>query len=147
MEDVLAEPGAGMLVGLAGDLYTGDLPAPLLRGNEQIAPVGANPTEPVGLYMPRLALEETWTALRAGQLLPYLSIIVPMGLLSAISSLQNLESAAAAGDRYAPEPSLVVNGIGTIGAALFGSPFPTSIYIGHPAMKAIGARAGYSTLK
>ena len=111
-----------------------------------IAPVGANPTEWVGLYMPSPALGETWNALRAGQLLPYLSIIVPMGLLSAISSLQNLESAAAAGDRYAPEPSLVVNGIGTIGAALFGSPFPTSIYIGHPAMKVIGARAGYSTL-
>src|SRR5262249_34294708 len=31
-------------------------------------------------------------------------------------------------------------------AALFGSAFPTTIYIGHPGWKALGARAGYSTL-
>src|SRR5207237_7340848 len=34
----------------------------------------------------------------------------------------------------------------TIAAALFGSCFPTTIYIGHPGWKALGARAGYSTL-
>ncbi|MGQ0723495.1 MAG: NCS2 family permease, partial [Candidatus Eiseniibacteriota bacterium] len=28
----------------------------------------------------------------------------------------------------------------------FGSPYPTTIYIGHPGWKALGARAGYSTL-
>jgi AGZA family xanthine/uracil permease-like MFS transporter len=32
-----------------------------------------------------------------------------------------------------------------IGAA-FGSPFPTTIYIGHPGWKALGARTGYSVL-
>src|SRR5205085_1732226 len=31
-------------------------------------------------------------------------------------------------------------------AALFGSCFPTTIYIGHPGWKALGARAGYSVL-
>jgi AGZA family xanthine/uracil permease-like MFS transporter len=40
----------------------------------------------------------------------------------------------------------MVNGLGTIAAACFGSPFPTSIYIGHPAWKKLGARAGYSVL-
>ncbi len=69
-----------------------------------------------------------------------------MGLLSAIASLQNLESAAAAGDTFQPKPSLIANGLGTVGAALFGSPFPTSIYIGQPALKRMGARAGYSAL-
>ena len=39
-----------------------------------------------------------------------------------------------------------MNGIATIAAALFGSCFPTTIYIGHPGWKALGARAGYSTL-
>jgi AGZA family xanthine/uracil permease-like MFS transporter len=43
-------------------------------------------------------------------------------------------------------PSLAINGAGTILAALFGSCFPTTIYIGHPGWKALGARAGYSTL-
>jgi AGZA family xanthine/uracil permease-like MFS transporter len=42
--------------------------------------------------------------------------------------------------------SLAVNGLCTFAAACFGSPFPTSIYIGHPAWKRMGARAGYSTL-
>jgi AGZA family xanthine/uracil permease-like MFS transporter len=39
-----------------------------------------------------------------------------------------------------------VNGLGTIAAAAFGSCFPTTIYIGHPGWKALGARAGYSLL-
>jgi len=74
----------------------------------------------------------------------YLAVIFPMGLFNVIGSLQNLESAEAGGDRYETKPSLLVNGIGTIAAALLGSPFPTTIYIGHPAWKAMGARAGYS---
>ena len=63
-----------------------------------------------------------------------------------IGSLQNLESAEAAGDRYETRPCLAVNGLGTIVAALFGSCFPTTIYIGHPGWKGMGARAGYSVL-
>ncbi len=78
--------------------------------------------------------------------LGYLSVIVPMGLFNVIGSLQNIESAEAAGDSYSSFSSLAVNGIGTIAAAFFGSCFPTTIYIGHPGWKALGARAGYSTL-
>jgi AGZA family xanthine/uracil permease-like MFS transporter len=69
-----------------------------------------------------------------------------MGLFNVVGSLQNIESAEAAGDAYATRPSLLVNGLGTLAAALFGSPFPTTIYIGHPGWKALGARAGYSVL-
>jgi adenine/guanine/hypoxanthine permease len=36
--------------------------------------------------------------------------------------------------------------LGSVAAALFGSAFPTTIYIGHPGWKALGARAGYSVL-
>ena len=39
-----------------------------------------------------------------------------------------------------------MNGISTLAAASFGSCFPTTIYIGHPAWKAMGARHGYSIL-
>ncbi len=76
----------------------------------------------------------------------YLAVIFPMGLFNVVGSLQNLESAEAAGDRYDTKPSLLANGIGTIAAAFLGSAFPTAIYIGHPAWKAMGARAGYSIL-
>ena len=76
----------------------------------------------------------------------YMAVIVPMGLFNIIGSLQNLESAEAAGDRFATRPSLLANGIGTLAAACFGSAFPTTIYIGHPGWKAMGARAWYSVI-
>jgi AGZA family xanthine/uracil permease-like MFS transporter len=76
----------------------------------------------------------------------YLAVIFPMGLFNVVGSLQNLESAEAAGDRYETKPSLLANGIGSLAAAFLGSAFPTTIYIGHPAWKAMGARAGYSIL-
>ncbi|MGJ3241906.1 MAG: NCS2 family permease [Opitutales bacterium] len=78
-------------------------------------------------------------------LVEYLPIIIPIGFIHLILSLQNIESAAAAGDSYASKPALAFNGLGTLAAACFGSPFATSIYIGHPGWKALGARAGYST--
>jgi adenine/guanine/hypoxanthine permease len=80
------------------------------------------------------------------EIVAMLSVVIPMGLFNLIGSLQNIESAEAGGDVFATGPSLAVNGIGTIAAACFGSCFPTTIYIGHPGWKALGARAGYSTL-
>jgi AGZA family xanthine/uracil permease-like MFS transporter len=76
----------------------------------------------------------------------YLTVSVPMGVINVLGSLQNIESAEAGGDRFATAPSLAVNGAGSIAAALFGSCFPTTIYIGHPGWKALGARSGYSAL-
>ncbi len=84
--------------------------------------------------------------LPAEQWLRFVSVIVPMGLFNVIGSLQNIESAEAAGDSYDARSSLSANGIGTIVAALFGSCFPTTIYIGHPGWKGLGARTGYSAL-
>lgn len=73
-------------------------------------------------------------------------VMLPMGLFNVIGSLQNIESAEAAGDSYPATPSLAVNGAGSMLAALFGSCFPTTIYIGHPGWKRLGARSGYSIL-
>ena len=99
---------------------------------------------PVGIYFPQINLGELWQA--RGVLISYFSVILPMGLFNLIGSLQNLESAEAAGDRYPTAPCLAVNGLGTVVAALFGSCFPTTIYIGHPGWKQLGARIGYSWL-
>lgn len=74
------------------------------------------------------------------------SVILTMGLLNVVGTLQNVESAEAAGDSYPVAPTMVVNGAGSMIAALFGSCFPTTVYIGHPGWKAMGARSGYSTL-
>jgi adenine/guanine/hypoxanthine permease len=98
----------------------------------------------IGLRLPQLQLGQLWQA--RDQLLPWLGVIVPMGLFNVIGSLQNLESAEVAGDRYPVRSSMLINGIGTLAAASLGSCFPTTIYIGHPGCKAMGARIGYSWL-
>jgi AGZA family xanthine/uracil permease-like MFS transporter len=110
-----------------------------------LAPVGDSPTG-AGVHLPMPVFGELVEALSSGHVLAYLSVIVPMGLFNLVGSLQNIESAEAAGDRFPTAPSLAVNGLGSIAAGLFGSCFPTTIYIGHPGWKAMGARAGYSVL-
>jgi AGZA family xanthine/uracil permease-like MFS transporter len=103
---------------------------------------------PVALafHAPSSSVAELWDFLAHQDGLRYLSVILPMGLFNVIGSLQNLESAEAAGDRYETLPSLLANGLGGLAAAALGSPFPTTIYIGHPGWKAMGARWGYSLL-
>jgi AGZA family xanthine/uracil permease-like MFS transporter len=111
-----------------------------------LAPMGALTLADVGWRPPIPVVRDVFGGLTGGQFLPYLSVVLPMGLLNLLASLQCIESAAAAGDSYSPRSSLTVNGLGTFAAACFGSPFPTSLYIGHPAWKKMGARAGYSTV-
>ena len=100
----------------------------------------------VGWWLPRLAIADLWASLRSPDVLAYLSVIVPMGVVNVVGSLQNIESAEAAGDGYGTRSSLLVNGVGSLAAAAFGSCFPTTIYIGHPGWKRLGARIGYSML-
>ncbi len=104
------------------------------------------PHAPLALHLPLPAFGEAISLFRSELGWRYFSIVLPMGLFNLIGSLQNLESAEAAGDRYETRPALLANGFGTLVAAFFGSPFPTTIYIGHPGWKAMGARVGYSVL-
>ncbi len=106
---------------------------------------GGPPPPSLGWHLPVPSVTAMF-AIDWGQFWAYASVIVPMGLFNVIGSLQNIESAEAAGDRFATRPSLAMNGIGSSCGALFGSCFPTTIYIGHPGWKGLGARAGYSVL-
>lgn len=115
------------------------------------SPVSASALAPafqtVGFYPPVPVLGELYAGLTHPLTYQFLvPVILPMGLFNVLGSLQNLESADAAGDRYPTAPSLTVNGLGSVVAAACGSCFPTTIYIGHPGWKALGARAGYSVL-
>jgi AGZA family xanthine/uracil permease-like MFS transporter len=76
--------------------------------------------------------------------LPYLSIALPFALLTTIGGIDNTESAAAAGDEYRARDVLLTEAIATIVAGLFGGVVQNTPYIGHPAYKAMGARAGYT---
>lgn len=113
-------------------------------GPAALVPVGQLSSEQVGLRLPIPVIGDLLASLPL--IAPYLPVTIPMGLLGLVGSLQCLESAEAAGDKFAGRPALVMNGLGSIAAALFGSPYPTTLYYGHPGWKAIGARAGYSTL-
>lgn len=98
----------------------------------------------IQLQLPQLFVADLMETTFSTYLITYLPVIIPMGLFNLLGSLQNLESAEAAGDHYPVKSSLAMNGLGTIAAACFGSVFPTTIYIGHPGWKKMGAGAGYS---
>nr|VFJ43081.1 MAG: putative MFS transporter, AGZA family, xanthine/uracil permease [Candidatus Kentron sp. DK] len=81
-----------------------------------------------------------------GGVLPYLAVIIPMGVYNLLETLQNVESASVAGDNYDTKKVMRMDGAGTLIGALLGSCFPTTVYIGHPGWKAVGARQGYTLL-
>lgn len=109
-------------------------------------PAPAGPPVTLGLHLPKFYFADVVRLFGGPTGWKYLAVIVPMGLFNVVGSLQCLESAEAAGDRYPTRPSLLTNGLATVLAAFLGSAFPTTIYIGHPGWKAMGARIGYSLL-
>ncbi|NIQ96204.1 MAG: NCS2 family permease, partial [Desulfuromonadales bacterium] len=76
-------------------------------------------TDFLGFHLPLPVLGDLAEALP--YLLPFLPVALSMGFVSLTGSLMNLESAAAAGDRYPPRPALVINGLGSMATALLGS--------------------------
>ena len=76
----------------------------------------------------------------------YLGLILVVAVVGFAASLAGVESAAAAGDDYPMAETLVIDGVGTCLGAIFGSFYGTTVYIGHPIHKTLGARRGYSIL-
>ena len=120
--------------------------APALAWATGIAPAAADAAPGRRFYLPVPVLGDLLAGLAAGHLLAYLSVILPMGLFNVLGSLQNIESAEAAGDRYPTAPSLAVNGIGTLAAARSARASRPRSTSAIPGWKALGARAGYSVL-
>jgi AGZA family xanthine/uracil permease-like MFS transporter len=73
----------------------------------------------------------------------FLGIVIPIGISATASTLMCLVSAKNAGDPYPVRETMIADGIGTMICSLFGSPFGTVVYIGHPAHKRSGALTGY----
>ncbi|MDA3863062.1 MAG: NCS2 family permease [Deltaproteobacteria bacterium] len=119
--------------------------------NQGSTPVNSNQvvasTSHLGFYLPVPVIGDLIKGLTHPLAREFLiPVMLPMGIFNVLGSLQNLESAEAAGDKFPTASSLAVNGLGSIAASLFGSCFPTTIYIGHPGWKKLGARSGYSIL-
>ncbi|HEY1791409.1 MAG TPA: hypothetical protein VGG34_00710 [Opitutaceae bacterium] len=81
-----------------------------------------------------------------GATLPYLPLILPFGLLMVIGGINVTESARAAGDDYDTRNVLLTEALATLVAGLCGGVAQTTPYIGQPAYKKMGARAGYTLL-
>jgi adenine/guanine/hypoxanthine permease len=75
---------------------------------------------------------------------PYLAIAMPFALITIIGGIDNTESAAAAGDEYRTRDILMTEALATVVAGVCGGIVQNTPYIGHPAYKAMGARAGYT---
>lgn len=76
--------------------------------------------------------------------LPYLPIALPFAIVTVVGGIDCTESAAAAGDDYDTRTVIGVEAVATLIAGLSGGVIQTTPYIGHPAYKAMGGRAGYS---
>jgi adenine/guanine/hypoxanthine permease len=76
--------------------------------------------------------------------LPYLSVALPFALVTVVGGIDNTESAAAAGDVYRTRDVLMTEAAATVLAGFCGGVIQNTPYIGHPAYKAMGARAGYT---
>lgn len=101
-------------------------------------------THMFGFYPPSLSLLDVFSGF--GKIGPYLSIIVPLQIANFISTMQAVQSATMSGDRYPVKRSMILDGVTTVISSLTGSPFPTSVYYGHPGWKKVGAKSGYALL-
>lgn len=77
---------------------------------------------------------------------PYLSLLLPFGLLMVVGGINVAESARAAGDDYRTRDVLLAEAVSTLVAGLCGGVAQTTPYIGQPAYKHMGARIGYTLL-
>jgi adenine/guanine/hypoxanthine permease len=76
--------------------------------------------------------------------LPYLPLAFPFALATVVGGIDNTESAVAAGDEYRARDILLTEAVATMIAGTCGGVIQNTPYIGHPAYKAMGARAGYT---
>jgi AGZA family xanthine/uracil permease-like MFS transporter len=78
----------------------------------------------------------------------YLGVIlitaIPFGIYDLVEAMDNVESAAAAGDSFSTTQVLTADGVISLIGCLLGNPFINAVYIGHPGWKAMGGRIGYS---
>jgi AGZA family xanthine/uracil permease-like MFS transporter len=98
----------------------------------------------LGIYIPQLAVGELFNQTGLESVAPVIVAAIPLGIYNFLETIDNVESAAAAGDDYSTREALAADGITSLIGVAFGSPFPTAVFIGHPGWKEAGARVGYA---
>jgi AGZA family xanthine/uracil permease-like MFS transporter len=130
-------PGVLAAVGIGTAVYYLLAPSGLI-GGQYSAP---KPELHMAFPLPTLAFLQG-----LGPALHYLPISIPFGLITVIGGINNNESARVAGDEYRTRDILLTEAISTLVAGLCGGVAQTTPYIGHPAYKQMGCRAGYTLL-
>ena len=69
---------------------------------------------------------------------------IPFGIYDLVEAIDNVESAAVAGDNFPTTRVLTADGVVSLIGCMMGNPFINAVYIGHPGWKAMGGRIGYS---
>lgn len=111
--------------GIIGGTYTGPPPAELH----------------FGLPMPTLDFVKG-----LAPALKYLPIAIPFGILTVVGGINVTESARVAGDNYNTRSILLTEAVATLIAGVCGGVAQSTPYIGQPAYKHMGSRAGYTLL-
>ncbi|NMA27049.1 MAG: hypothetical protein GX934_04725 [Burkholderiales bacterium] len=95
----------------------------------------------MGLPIPNLGFVH---GLRDG--LMFLPIAIPFAILTVVGGINVTESARVAGDDYNTRDILLTEAIATLVAGICGGVAQSTPYIGQPAYKTMGSRAGYTLL-
>ena len=69
---------------------------------------------------------------------------IPFGIYDLVEAIDNVESAAVAGDSFPTTRVLTADGVVSLIGSMMGNPYINAVYIGHPGWKAMGGRIGYS---
>ncbi len=130
-------PGVLAAVAIGTALYYVLAPLGLVGGTYH-APVGELH---VGFPIPTLGFRYgLWEALK------YLPIAIPFAILTVVGGINVTESARCAGDDYNTRNILLTEAVATLIAGVCGGVAQSTPYIGQPAYKQMGSRAGYTLL-
>ncbi len=78
--------------------------------------------------------------------LKYLPISIPFGILTVVGGINVTESARVAGDDFNTRDILLTEAVATLVAGVCGGVAQSTPYIGQPAYKRMGSRAGYTLM-
>jgi AGZA family xanthine/uracil permease-like MFS transporter len=95
-------------------------------------------------FLPEFAQNWQWWQRVFAHALTLLPVMLPFALATVVGGIDCTESAAAAGDDFDTRSILWTEGIASVLAGLAGGVIQTTPYIGQPAYKTMGGRAGYT---
>jgi adenine/guanine/hypoxanthine permease len=95
-------------------------------------------------FFPAFTQNWSWWQEVLAHAVKLLPVMLPFALATIVGGIDCTESAAAAGDEYDTRSILWTEGLASVLAGLFGGVIQTTPYIGQPAYKAMGGRAGYT---